>query len=83
MPRIGWLDVDLDQLLDPSVVLRAPRMPDQVSRFPSADIDLAFVVPDEVPAGTVQSTLAAAGGELLESVTLFDVYRGLGAARDT
>ena len=76
VPRIGWLDVDLDQLLDPSVVLRRSEDARPVSRFPSADIDLAFVVPDEVPAGTVQSTLAAAGGELLESVTLFDVYRG-------
>ena len=57
----------------------APRRPLEsapVSRFPSSDIDLAFVVPEEVPAGTVEATLAAAGGDLLESVQLFDVYRG-------
>ncbi|HEX7459686.1 MAG TPA: hypothetical protein VF279_03585, partial [Acidimicrobiales bacterium] len=29
-----------------------------------------------VPAGMVEATLAAAGGMLLESVQLFDVYRG-------
>ena len=47
-----------------------------ISRFPSSDIDLAFVVPDAVPAGRVEATLATVGGELLESVQLFDVYRG-------
>jgi phenylalanyl-tRNA synthetase beta chain len=34
------------------------------------------VVKDGVPAGSVQRTLRSAGGELLESVNLFDVYRG-------
>lgn len=81
--RIGWLDVDLGSLLDPSVVLRRSEEARPVSRFPSADIDLAFVVPDPVPAGTVLSALEAAGGELLESVTLFDVYRGDSVPRDT
>ncbi len=33
-------------------------------------------MPEEVPAGLVQSTLSSAGGDLLESVQLFDVYRG-------
>ena len=47
-----------------------------ISRFPSSDIDLAFVVPDAVPAGRVEATLVQVGGELLESVQLFDVYRG-------
>ncbi len=74
--RVGWLDLDLGVLLDPQ---RAPRRPSEsvpISRFPSSDIDLAFVVPDAVPAGRVEATLATVGGELLESVQLFDVYRG-------
>jgi phenylalanyl-tRNA synthetase beta chain len=49
-----------------------------VSRFPSADIDLAFVVPDDEPANAVEQTLRASGGELLEKVWLFDVFRGPG-----
>ena len=81
--RIGWLDVDLGSLLDPSVVLRRSEEARPVSRFPSADIDLAFVVPDPVPAGTVLSALEAAGSELLESVKLFDVYRGDSVPQDT
>ncbi len=74
--RVGWLDLDLGVLLDPD---RAPRRSLEarpISRFPSSDIDLAFVVPDQVPAGTVAATLTTAGGELLESVQLFDAYRG-------
>jgi len=57
-------------------VARKPDASQPLSRFPSSDIDLAFVVPDPVPAGTVERTIGQAGGELLESVDLFDVYRG-------
>ncbi len=74
--RIGWLDLDLDALLDPATARRRPAEAAPVSRFPSSDIDLAFVVPEEVPAGAVEATLADAAGDLLESVRLFDVYRG-------
>jgi phenylalanyl-tRNA synthetase beta chain len=74
--RVGWLDLDLGVLLDTGVAPRKPLASAPISRFPSSDIDLAFVVPGEVPAGTVEATLASAGGDLLESVQLFDVYRG-------
>ena len=46
-----------------------------MSRFPASTIDLAFVVDDRVPAARVESTLRDAGGELLEHVELFDVFR--------
>jgi phenylalanyl-tRNA synthetase beta chain len=78
--RVGWLDLDLTVVLDPSAAQRRPLESVPVSRFPSSDIDLAFVVPDEVPAGMVGATLSGAGGDLLESVQLFDVYRGASVA---
>ena len=43
---------------------------------PAVEFDLALVVPDAVPAGEVERVLRAAGGELLESVTVFDEFRG-------
>jgi phenylalanyl-tRNA synthetase beta chain len=49
-----------------------------VSRYPSSDVDLAFVVDESVPAARVARVLQAAGGERCESVELFDVYRGAG-----
>jgi phenylalanyl-tRNA synthetase beta chain len=80
--RVGWLDLDLAKVLDPDTARRKPLQSAPISRFPSSDFDLAFVVHDEVPAGAVEATLQVAGGELLESVQLFDVYRGesLGSA---
>ena len=76
--RVGWLDLDLGVLFDPSLAPRRSLHAVPPSRFPSSDVDLAFVVPDEVPAQMVESTLVAAGGDLVESVRLFDVYRGEG-----
>ena len=74
--RIGWLDLDLGVLLDRTRVPRGSEEARPVSRFPSSDVDLALVVEDAIPAGAVERTLRGAGGELLESVQLFDVYRG-------
>ncbi|PZS20582.1 MAG: phenylalanine--tRNA ligase subunit beta [Acidimicrobiales bacterium] len=71
--RVGWIEVDL------ALLLSVPRRSEQlrpVSRFPSSDIDLAFLVEESTSAGEVEVTLAAAAGELAEEVTLFDVYRG-------
>jgi phenylalanyl-tRNA synthetase beta chain len=75
--RVGLLEIDL------GLVLAEPQRPDEaqpVSRFPSSDIDLAFAVPEEVPAAEVESTLRASAGDLLERISLFDAYRGPGLA---
>ena len=74
--RVGWLEVDLGLLLDPEAVPRRSLEARVVSRFPSTDVDVALVVPDEVPASAVAEELSSAGGALLESVDLFDVFRG-------
>ena len=76
--RVGWLEVDLGLLLDRSVVDRHSRLSRPVSRYPSSDVDLALVVDDAIAVDEVADVLGRAAGELLESVTLFDVYRGPG-----
>jgi phenylalanyl-tRNA synthetase beta chain len=76
--RIGWLEVDLGLLFDEVRVPRRHVVASAVSRFPSSDIDLAFVVDDRYATDVVADTLRAAAGDLLESVRLFDVYRGTG-----
>ena len=81
--RIGWLEVDLGLLFDEARVARRITSGGAVSRYPSSDIDLAFVVEDRHPADAVAETLREAAGDLLESVRLFDVYRGLGIAEGT
>ena len=76
--RIGWLEVDLGLLFDEALVPRRIVAGGAVSRFPSSDIDLAFVVDDRYPTDVVADSLRAAAGDLLEAVRLFDVYRGTG-----
>ena len=64
--------------IDLGFVLGATRrsvLAQPISRFPSAGVDLAFVVADTVPAGDVLRTLREVGGELLESVSIFDTFR--------
>ncbi|MGE5655849.1 MAG: phenylalanine--tRNA ligase subunit beta [Actinomycetota bacterium] len=46
------------------------------STFPPADRDLAFFVPVEVSMNELEGTMRKAAGNLLESVELFDEYRG-------
>ncbi len=73
--RLGVLDLDLDVVF--RVVANASK--DQrvsvPSRYPSASLDLAFVVPDHLHAGDLAATLRGSS-ELVESIELFDVYRG-------
>lgn len=48
----------------------------EVPRFPPVRRDLAFVVPDDVSTGALQTVLDDAGGALLDRSTLFDVFVG-------
>jgi phenylalanyl-tRNA synthetase beta chain len=47
-----------------------------VPRFPPVRRDLAFILPESAPAGTVQAALVEAAGPLLDRCVLFDVFRG-------
>ena len=71
--RVGWLQVDLENLCH---LPRRPIAVESFSRFPSSDADLAFVVPVATPAATIEAALRRAGGALLLGIELFDVYRG-------
>jgi phenylalanyl-tRNA synthetase beta chain len=71
--RVGWFELELERLC---ALPRRDPTARPVSRYPSSDVDLAFVVPEEVPAAAVAETLRRSGGEELESVRLIDVFRG-------
>ena len=45
-------------------------------KFPATTRDFSFVVDEAMEVGTIEATMARAGGKLAESVALFDVYRG-------
>ena len=71
--RVALLELNL------SVLLAAePKVPQwkPTGRFPSSDLDLAFVVPETLPAEKVDKAVRQAAGGLLVDLALFDVYRG-------
>ena len=49
-----------------------------VSKFPEVSRDLAFIVDESVQWSQVESVIRKKAGDKLNSVTLFDVYRGQG-----
>jgi phenylalanyl-tRNA synthetase beta chain len=69
--RTCAMELDVDAL-PPAPIRVGPH----VSTFPPVLVDLALVVPDDVPAATVEEALLDGAGELLESLRLFDVYTG-------
>jgi len=70
--RVAVVVVGLGSLLTASERIVALR---DVPRFPRRR-DLAFVLPEDTPAGDVQRALEEAGAELLGACELFDVFRG-------
>lgn len=80
-PRLaGALEVPADTclfVLDLAVALAAGVPAYQrVSKFPMVRRDLAVLVDEGVSADALLATARAAGGELLRSVDIFDIYRG-------
>jgi phenylalanyl-tRNA synthetase beta chain len=65
-------EVDLASLL---AVVRPP-VATVPPKYPAALRDLAFVVDESLPYGDLASEVRGAAKEVLESVTLLDVYRG-------
>jgi phenylalanyl-tRNA synthetase beta chain len=73
--RVAWIELDLGELLRGPHGGRSYR---HVSKYPSADIDLAFVVGETVAASAVEGSIRKGAGKLLVGLELFDVYRGVG-----
>jgi phenylalanyl-tRNA synthetase beta chain len=74
LPR-GTVAMELEM---DAVPLPGVTPPPQISSYPSALIDVALVLPEQVPAAQVEAALTEGAGPLLETVRLFDVYSGKG-----
>ena len=48
----------------------------EASKYPTITKDVAFVVPKEVSSSSIEATIKKAGGRLLYSISVFDVYEG-------
>ncbi len=67
--------VEID-ITDAFGLVAAPPRYRALAVTPAAEFDLALVVPESVSADDVRRTIAAASGELLESLIPFDEFRG-------
>jgi phenylalanyl-tRNA synthetase beta chain len=77
----GWdieaavgFEVDLGPLVAASTT--GEETYEDVTTFPAVNQDLAVVVPSEMPAAELRDTVLTAGGELLRSASVFDLYEG-------
>ncbi|HOL17815.1 MAG TPA: phenylalanine--tRNA ligase subunit beta, partial [Bacillota bacterium] len=66
-------ELDLDALVEAAALV--PRLA-PLPRYPAAWRDLAVVVSRDLAAGELERRIREAGGELLDRVTLFDLYEG-------
>ncbi len=71
--RTAAAELDLDVLLG---LFPGPGSIAPISARPVAKEDIALVVDEAVPVGELEDAVREGAGDLLESVALFDIYRG-------
>jgi len=70
---VFFFDLDLDMITE---IQPEPKLFRQLPKFPSVNRDIALVVPEAVAAGALLTAIDNGAEELVESVEIFDVYRG-------
>jgi phenylalanyl-tRNA synthetase beta chain len=76
---VAAFEIDLDAVI---AAVPGPVHYQDYTSFPEVRQDLAVVVPQAVAAAEVVAAVRAAGGPLLASVEVFDVYRGAQIGED-
>ena len=66
-------DIDYEYLTD--IHQNEPSFSD-IPRYPGITRDIALVVDQQINAGDIQNTIKIVGGDILQSVQVFDVYQG-------
>ncbi|SHK23122.1 phenylalanyl-tRNA synthetase beta subunit [Hathewaya proteolytica DSM 3090] len=66
-------ELDLDILFENSVL---DKKYTPLPKYPAVTRDIAILVDDEILVQEIEDTIVKAGGNLLESMELFDVYKG-------
>ena len=69
----GVFEIDLDLALE----LEPGEQPYRdVTTYPAVVQDIAVVAPEDVPAARIEQAVREGGGELLDTLRVFDLYRG-------
>jgi phenylalanyl-tRNA synthetase beta chain len=70
---VFFLECDLELLRGLPVI---PKQFEPIAKYPKVKRDIALLVPEQVPAGELLSTIKKQRADLVESIDLFDVYSG-------
>lgn len=71
--RIYLLSIDIDDMFEN---VNFEKTYKSLPKHPASTRDLALICDEDITIGTIQKAILAAGGEVLESLQLFDVYKG-------
>ena len=71
--RAHAFELDFEALMEKSTGVKTYK---PISRYPAVTRDLAVVVAEDMPYRRVEELLVKEAGDLLESLSLFDVYSG-------
>ena len=66
-------EIDLDQLFEAAKTAKKYKA---LPKFPAVTRDIALLVDDSVLVQDIEETIRKAGGNLVEKVQLFDIYKG-------
>jgi phenylalanyl-tRNA synthetase beta chain len=70
---VYYLEINLDKFIEN---IKIKKQFKSVPVFPSIEIDLAIVVDENVKSSNVEKEIRNTETEILEEITLFDIYRG-------
>ena len=73
---VAVVEIELSKL----TLTPLPLQVETFARFPAVKRDLSLLVPETVSYGAIKDKVVAAGGPLLATVDLFDIYCGKGIA---
>lgn len=66
-------ELDLDALYESADTDKKYKL---IPKFPAVTRDIALLVDDELLAADIEETIRKAGGNLVENIELFDIYKG-------
>ena len=82
-PNINKDEIYVFELSLNALILKIkPLKYKEAPKYPSITKDMAFIMDKNITAGEIINTIKKAGGRLLDSVTVFDVYTGENVAVD-
>ena len=82
-PHINKDEIYVFELSLNALILKIkPLKYKEAPKYPSITKDMAFIMDKNITAGEIINTIKKAGGRLLDSVTVFDVYTGENVAVD-